>query len=986
MADREPWERQNNPEPWERPDKPAPWLSKKKETDPWDRPDTSTARPARPESQAVQDLRGAEQNALSKKEPSYYTGKGGKSKDTETTGRLNSKVRKKKRGRGAVLTIILMLAAGGTFLGTSNSLLAPAIEALFTAATDTQYASATLRSSHLMRFYLKGDVTTTTWTGAKKYTHISNSFKNRLAKQGIEIEGTGSNKSLIFNQELPDGTIKTKTITADEFETDFLNDVEFRNAYTKAKRGRVATFFDNIANKLYSKLGISRNLFANYKQTNDLDTDVDAYKDTMSPKFEGDSTAIKNTNKETEEVIKRDEDGKPIPKYDSHGNEIPGEYETEIVEKNVTSNIPAKNEGSDMELARTKADSMISDIADTVSKVTSLGNIACALVRMGNLISITVAANEIYQSINYFMGQVESISKMKAGYGDSSAINSVLNFMTTRTTTETTNLGQLSVDNIDTESPTATAGVLSQTGSPVEANGALMILAGNPPNKETTKVYSLERVMNSMKFAFSTSLASMATCAGVDIVNSTAEAILTISAAIATGGLSTIFAGIFEKVIIGTAIGLAASTFFSFLIPTIAQTLFTNVFETATGIPAGELFAKGASASNTRLGRSGSGQSISSKSAALAYNQTNNTVLALDAELDRLNHSPFDTTNRNTFFGSIAYSLLPATIYTGTSTISSFLSTTARSLGSLVGRVSADGEGTSYMTTFGECPNLEEIGAVGDIYCNPVTTTDTTTINISPDDEAYQQAINSQMKKCDSDGNCTIDNNSDLAKYITYCNGRNSPFGVVDQNILGALQPTSGLSNVGTILNSIPLIGDIAGILDAGADLANLEWANGKKCGNTDENHDFWDNHGKYYQRYVEDMRLLENMGAFEETGSKNPVVAYEEAYEAEHPVDNTYIGYLSRISGLTPENTETMLAFVYYYDFVNNYDASTRIAMDGNTSDIKNGEEVVAEIMQNIIYFEDKEFIETPANNSIIANNQHIIYADIRNRSYTTC
>lgn len=242
------------------------------------------------------------------------------------------------------------------------------------------------------------------------------------------------------------------------------------------------------------------------------------------------------------------------------------------------------------------------------------------------------------------------------------------------------------------------------------------------------------------------------------------------------------------------------------------------------------------------------------------------------------------------------------------------------------------------------------------------------------------------MKECDNDGNCTIDNNSDLAKYITYCNGRNSPFGVVDQNILGALQPTSGLGSAGTILNSIPLIGDIAGILDAGADLANLEWANGKKCGNTDENHDFWDNQGKYYQRYVEDMRLLENMGAFEETGSKNPVVAYEEAYEAEHPVDNTYIGYLSRISGLTPENTETMLAFVYYYDFVNNYDASTRIAMDGNTSDIKNGEEVAAEIMQDIIYFENEEPIETPANNTIIANNQYIIYADIRNRSYTTC
>lgn len=985
MASSEPWDQKSyNPEPWEKPDKPAPWLRKKtaSDADPWDRPDTSTARPARPESQAVNDLRGAEQNALSKKEPSYYTGNGRKNKDNKDTGRLNSKVKKKGKGKGALLTILLMLIGGGAFLGTSNSLLAPAMEALLTAATDTQYASATLRSSRIMSYFLKDTgATATTWTGAKKYTHMSSSFKNRLAKQGITIDGTGSNKTLVFSQELADGTIKTKTITADNFETDFLNDVEFRDAYTKAKRGRVATFFDNIADKIYKKLGISRNLFANYKQSNDLDADVGSYKDTMSPKFEGDSTELNNHTTQREE-----DTSKPIKNEDG---EIIG-YET--VDTDHNSNASASTTSKTVDAAAlADADSFIKKAAESVGQVNdvigAVGGAVCTAMRIGNMISIAVAANEIYQSINYFMGQMENISKMKAGYGDASAVNSVLNFMTTPAQTSTTNLGSIRITNgVDSEPD---VGTLNQNGAPVEANGMLMMLANNPPNTETTKVFSLERVTNSITSALTTNVAAAAACAGVDITTS----ILSIGVTILTGGLSKVFTGIVGRIVLGTFTAVAISSFFSFLIPTVAQSLFTNVFETATGIPAGELFAKGASAANTRMGRSGSGQSLSSDTAAYAYNQTNNTVLALDAEVDRLNKSPFDITNRNTFFGSIAYSLLPVMISSNTSTISSFISTTAKSLASLTGRVSAEGEGSSYMTTFGECPNLDAIGAVGDIYCNPITSTDVSTLDLSPDDDTYQEVLMSagedtttENLKCEDNGDCTIQNNSNLAKYITYCDGRESPFGVVDQNILSALQPTSDLGAVGTILNSIPIVNDIASIVDSGADIINLSWANGEKCGNTDNNSSFWNNEGKYYQRYVEDMRLLENMGAFEETGSRNPVVAYEDQYEAEHPIDNTYIGYLSRISGLTPENTETMLAFVVYYDFVNDYDASTRIAMNGDTSDIKNGEEVVAEILQNKIFFENSDIIDSPIEENITTNNKYIAYADIRNRSYAIC
>ena len=216
-----------------------------------------------------------------------------------------------------------------------------------------------------------------------------------------------------------------------------------------------------------------------------------------------------------------------------------------------------------------------------------------------------------------------------------------------------------------------------------------------------------------------------------------AESALSMAVTIGTGGLAKIVGSFFVATVVNVGIATAVNAAVGFLVPTIAQALFTNVFETATGIPAGELFTKGASAANTRVGRSGSGQSLSSKSVATAFNQATNTVLAMDAEIDRKNLSPFDVTNKNTFLGSIAYSLAPSLATTKLTSITSLMRTASTALASIGGRASAEGENSSYMTTFGDCPALEEIGAVGDIYCNPVTTTDLSTIELDPDDSTY---------------------------------------------------------------------------------------------------------------------------------------------------------------------------------------------------------------------------------------------------------
>lgn len=914
---------------------------------------------------AVSTLRNAESAALARGSMSNADGTGDDGSLYTGSGRglapTKSKVKGKKKSLAVIAIILGLFAGGGAFLGSSNSLLAPALEALFTEATDTQYASNTLRTVRLTGFMMKGNATTTNgFTGVTKYTHISNSFKNRLASFDIEVSGSGSSTVLNWTH---NGT--TTTINADDFANMYVNNADFRSAYSNAKRGRVASFFDNIANKIYQKLGLSRNLFSSYRQTNDAAADKAAFDNTMTKKFDGNSTDISSTAGDRQEITTKNENGEDI------------KVEEDIFDNNKGTS--TTESGVTTEAAKNKAQSYISGVASALSKVTGIMNAGCTLLKLGNMVSMAVAANEIYQSINYFMGFMENVSKMKAGYGDASAINEVLNFLSTSVTTNVPNM-----DAVSLSGDTSSIKEDPITGAPLQANGMQLILGGAPANASTTANYSLERVSSTFRNVLKMRGISIAGCALAQIADGVVNGIISIGATLAGGGVVKIVGGLLLKATISLAASAAVGALLSFAIPTIAQALFTNVFETATGIPAGELFTKGASAANTRLGRSGSGQSLSSKDAAIAYNQANNTVLAWDAEVDRKKLSPFDTTNRNTFFGSIAYSLLPSLVNTKTTAISSLLRTTSTAIASISGRVSASGENSSYMTTFGNCPDLESIGAVGDIYCNPVTTTAVDTINLAPDDPTYTAVLmgkgssyasdnNIPGLECDSDGNCKVKQNSNLAYYISFCDNRDTPFGIADSNILNQFEVGN------SILNSIPILSDVLNIINGvkGLDDGVQGWTTGKNCSNNTSENPYWNNEMKYYQRYIEDQRILEQLGVYDE--GKNPVTAYEEEYDKEHPLDTSRTGIIAHYTGMTKDDAEVLLAIIDYSNFLENYDASSRIAMK-NTPTL-NGREVAASIKEELspTFYQNNSAPE----HYIIAQTQYLIYPDIRNRNY---
>lgn len=918
---------------------------------------------------ATNALRNAENNALKNpSDPSLYTGKG-RANNQNVKG-------KKKKGLGAIITLILIFACGGIFLGGSNSLLGPAMNSLFTTTTDYQYASFSKRAIKLFGVYMNNDsesIVKNNWYGAKKYAEVSDSFKKSLAMNGIEFEGSGRSKTISWTHTDTDGKITTKTgITASEFVNMLETDVDLYNDYSIAVNNRSTSFYDTSANKTFQHLGNNRNTFKNFEDTGNTELNNKAYNDTVRSRFNNDKTTLQTAGREkhTEEREVTGEDGTVRKET----------YEvTEDIRNNgsgTTNNAP--------EAATNSARSIIDNAAKEVGEVKDW---ACSAMRVGNMISMAIAANEMYQSIRFFMGLMEPISKTMAGYGDQAPIHQVLNFLSTPATTTTSNFKNASISLNGANSTISLGEDLVQNGSPLDANGMQVILGNASVNKNAvSSTFSRERLNSTVLGQLSNSSAGTSGCSVLDIGESVVSIGVSVASAIGSGGLS-IFAGVTKRIILATVSSVAISAFFSFLLPTLAKVFCMNLADYAIGIPGGEIGASGAGAIGSKSAQRNSGHMPGSPARLVEYNKVTNEVLALDAERDRNRLSPFDTSNPNTFFGSIAYSLLPTLTSSKINSLSSLLRSTTSSLSSLLGGVHAEGEGSSYLTTPGDCPNLERIGVEGDMYCNVKTAADQSTIDLSPTDDTYVEKI-SEGQDCSEDGNCTIDPKSELGKYITYCDNRDSQFGVIDQNILAAMQPSDPLGIAGSALGVIPVVGDLLQIFDALSNLENLDWASGAKCVNSEEN-SWWQSNGKYYQRYVEDMRILNANGAFEATNSKNPVLAFEEElekqYYEEHPEADTYIGYLSRISGLNLDNTKTVLAFVEYYNYLDQYDPSLRIAMTGDTSEIKNGEQIASEIKQEKFTITQKDSVHIETENTIIAVHP-VVYADLRNRSYAIC
>ena len=217
-----------------------------------------------------------------------------------------------------------------------------------------------------------------------------------------------------------------------------------------------------------------------------------------------------------------------------------------------------------------------------------------------------------------------------------------------------------------------------------------------------------------------------------------------------------------------------------------------------------------------------------------------------------------------------------------------------------------------------------------------------------------------------------------MARYIAYCGRRGSSFGVADSRIVSdfaVADVQTGNSTVDATFNgalaAVPVVGDALDIVNNANELANTGWIIGQSCvasGNSlvsDEGKSYgtsWSDN-KYYQRFIEDQRLMETLNPDYES----PVTAFLKEYDEEHPMGDTYEEVLAYKTGLSVENIVAAVDYIDYWNYINEYDASTRYAF---------GAPVVEE--KHELQFDNENQVAEYVH--IVLLNE-ISFADVRNR-----
>lgn len=792
----------------------------------------------------------------------------------------------KKAGPIGAITGILF--GGGIFFYAAQSFLAPHLSALYTQATDLQFTSYNMRNTRIMSYMIDGGGQVKINNFTKKYTVFTPYMQKRLTNNGIEVGHLNSNGEFEAGQAiLGSKTVLkygNKVIDANSFQDEFASNANFRDAYYNAKRGRVAGFFDKSSEAFYKNKGATRDIFDQYKSTGDEETDMENFKETVSDRVTGTDGSI-NT-------VRTDKD-------EETGEDTIKENGEDINTKNIDGSTP-----------ESKARAMVNNIA---GKVSNVGVPVCSAMRIANLAAVAVSSYQIYQSIAYFLSFMEPISKMMAGEGEASGINETLNFMTQQTTSD--------IQYVDEDGKATTKTI---TGSMVESSGAKLVMGNTTSPESAVQPFSFDNITKAATRIAISIGATTTTCSGV----MAASAIVSLaSTAIPGGKLATFIIGAVAQTIGGIVLTGVIAAIVNAIVPYVAKMFASDIFETYTGIPAGELFSQGAAAANFSLATQSSAYMPASEDVIKTQNKNTTRAIAQEAEIDRLHRSPLDTTSPNTFLGSImsklSYASFSNPLTTGFANITRVTGNSLRSLIPVVAAADDVDLDIKYTSQYSECNNLK--GTVCDMYGYTIPSSDYSTIDIKPDDPTYMEVIRPNL---DEDGN--VKDGSELAKFINFCVDRESPWVVMDANILNALQTDGGI-----VVNNLPYVNDVIDVVNAIEDAENQEWATGDTCINSSSN-PRWDSEFKYYQRYIEDMRIIYGMDD-PEASDENPVITYKNHYRETHPIDTSFKGTLSRISGLSKDDVAYLLEYVDYSTQIANYNPNTRLKFgDTDTPEVK--------------------------------------------------
>ncbi len=839
--------------------------------------------------------------------------------------------------------------------------------------------------------------------------------------------------------------------TAETFAKMYTDDPLFGLKYDSGSttwRGAISNWFGSLTDKFLGMNRISRNLFVHFKeQVADNDGDI---RGTAVELMEAGRTELDDgggrvsSGKQEVEPVK-DENGNVIDevkRFDGMTTAGGGSGKSKVV-------MSAAEVKQKLEAIKSNYASGQEDGAGGIVGIgQKIANAGCLVFNFMGSVSMLVAASEAAQIISLVTSYFEAIDKVKAGDGADSPINTLTDGLNVRKTSTYATV-DASGKNVESSSTSKSA---------MESSGIISTYSGNPvnPNDPSVKSFNITSSLTRFAAGIGVGVTAFEGCAFAKVVTNAASIgvdIATKAKAIADIGrlalnmtpfgivwnIAEILVGdLALKAIGGITVSITLGALIGIITPVVTSMLTRNLIANLGGEDLGNALTSGANMYQGKVHR-GNGGSLASSGKYLEFALARQQVIAENARYERATRSPFDMTSKYTFMGAIANKLMG--IYTSSSIIGAIMSA-GSVLSSAISSLSPTSSAYDIVKNLPSakeyeetCPYLASLGAVGDAFCNPYVITDMSTIDMDPSeviekikdnfihegemetyyangDETDKREDNIRVRHTSdelsfaSTGNVKIDASSELAKYILYCNNRESPFGIADQNIANQVgswgQVNTNSSTFNNVANAaigaIPIVGDLIDVVSNSQQLANAGYISGQSCvaGYTadqpisvtlddavaakhdekgkvtekahppimvhqdDVSHDWEVN--KYYQRFIEDQSLMESMGIIEESA----VTAFLNDYYEQNPVDNSYEGILARYSGLTKDNVIALLDIIEYGNYIAEYDASERYAFGEDNIDLP----------EKKIFDNDNVVAETYY---ILPNT--IVYADVRNK-----
>ena len=855
-----------------------------------------------------------------------------------------------------------------------------------------------------------------------------------------------------------------------DFETSFRTDADFFEAYKGGSllwRGAIANWFQSLTRKFLGDNKLTRNLFDGFKQQTDENGRLKGGGDLMAKGTEEIVTGgARVTSNDKTDVS--DENGVIKADILDENGEIKASSKTTVKTKTtdvagdtiVRTNGFLEVQGKLTDIAKKIKPDSGGGISGMVQTGTS---IICGVGDVIGVIGLVVSGAEALQIIHLITGYLEAIDKVKAGDGDESPIHELHNNLNVRadndhydydpywgTITPLSDLDNGVKETWDAlasnASGMADSGLVKTTTNKtaMESQSAMSLYSGGKINPFDPSVKSLNFSSNIKRIVggLGVSMAGFGSCAAAKIAANLwgmAEDALEYTAcivgligSIVTYGTSSAACGpavfnLVTKIGLSVAVTAAVTAVISLIVPLATSVITRDLVSNLVGEDLGNALYSGAHmymGNNHRYNGGSLGTEQEYTQFALAQQET----IAEDARYERMVRSPFDASSQYTFLGTL---LKQMSTFIGPNTIIGTLNSASNTIGSSVAAilptVSAMDISDSLYDDYGEfCPYLNSINAVGDAFCNPHVVTDMSTMALDPSDVMYMisddliyRTEDGTVENCNSGGagdDCGLGNSdvkikgdSQLAKYILFCDQRASGFGIPDQNIANDLASWMDVRTESSVINTVangaiggvPALGDLADVVQNAQKLANLGYITGQSCvagndlppenspmnlgdvddkalsnmnaNNNNEDDNIvtksisvatpeWDK-AKLYQRFIEDQSLMESMGIIGESA----VTAFVNDYRKEHPLDNSYEGILARYSGLEKNDVIAVLDAVEYFDYIANYNPTERYAF---------GQEVKPAGAQELRFDNDQKIAYVVLLNTIE-------FADVRNRSF---